>query len=345
MFLSALLLTGLSLSLSIESSTPTPQIIVTPLTPLLSFSVVDPEPSEQFLVALDCSTLEDNSMSPYWCNAQSQGTLEEINGFLGQAEGFLGAEFLGKVTLRLTVTKLSTGEIASTSVDLNFAETFPLEQLQVSASDRDELPLQVAVIPEELAEVPFTIEVVSGSEFARVTRFGREVEVEAYDFSENREVSFFLLDPISGVRSETVSLTLVSSHADWARFRSLWILIIVIAAVSVIGSILIIIGCCVKGRFANKKKFEKLPSDVEKKESEKSSVKASEIDDEKVVTVMGDIEMPEPAIPIEAIKSIEDIEPIKPIKPSDQTEEFRSADEYITEEEVAEDLQIKSPDA
>lgn len=333
MFLTTLLLAGVSLSLSIESTTPTPQIIVTPLTPILSFSVVDTEPLEQFFVNLDCSLPEGNSMTPYWCNGQFRGNLEEVNRFLSQAEGFLGAELVGKLTLRLTITKLSTSEIASTSIELFFAETFPLEQLKDSASERDELPLQVAAIPEELLAVPFTVEVVSGSEFARVTRFGRAIELEAYGFSENQEISFYLLDPISGVKSETISLTLLSSHSDWTRFHSLWILIIVLGAISVLGCVLILVGCFIREKFAKSEKFEKLPSVAEKKDSEKSSVKESEIGDEKVVTVMGDLEMPEQTKPDSLIK---------PIEP---TEEFKSADEYITEEEIADEVRIKSPDA
>lgn len=235
MFLDLFLLLCATLCIQISKLDASKFIIPGYETQILPYLISDVDPSKNLTLSITCPQV--NSTLSSVCDSKYYGTPNELTAVLDKKTSFADASIKGYLFIQISVKDEITGEEKLARNRVEVADQILFDITNFSINSKSENPFRVATIKAPFDELPLQIKWLNKTESDNASKFKNFIEIDVNDFSVDRSISFALIDNVSGIESEPVTIEI--EKIKRRRFYAFWVVLIIAGILTLAASIFV----------------------------------------------------------------------------------------------------------
>lgn len=235
MFLDLFLLLCATLCIQISKLNASKFIIPGYETQILPYLISDVDPSKNLTLSITCPQV--NSTLSSVCDSKYYGTPNELTAVLDKKTSFADASIKGYLFIQISVKDEITGEEKLARNRVEVADQILFDITNFSINSKSENPFRVATIKAPFDELPLQIKWLNKTESDNASKFKNFIEIDVNDFSVDRSISFALIDNVSGIESEPVTIEI--EKIKRRRFYAFWVVLIIAGILTLAASIFV----------------------------------------------------------------------------------------------------------
>lgn len=230
---------------------------------LLPFTLSHEDPSQLFHLTLNCT--ENIKASIDFCQRTIKGTTSQLNDFFRDSQRSFEKSNSTQFSISIHVFSPEKPEIsARASNEFTLYDKIQLIVLNKTVSRTAARPKLIAKVLPPFDKFALAFEIKNGSSSDLASKYQDSVEIITSNFTTNRTIFVRAVDPISGLESKFVEISVKKSREKFTFSHSFWIMLLIMGVLALFGSFAFL-GFWLLRKFFNEKNKGKNGMELSKK--------------------------------------------------------------------------------